>query len=162
MAEMTIREAAGVLSGVCQQLRAAKLLEAALKNVMAIDGMVSSQQDKKNELDEQIIKQHVKLAEIAEEIEAEQERKKIDLNNCAASLEAAQAKGRETRGQIERELILARKEAAERVEELTAYHLAKQKDFEDETQLKKEELTSIEGKLQHAKEDLAQMKERLG
>ncbi len=162
MSEMTIREAAGVLSGVCQQLRAAKLLEGALKSVLAIEGTVATQQGKNDELDEQIIAQHAKLADIAEEIEAEQDRKRITLLNCDVALEAAQAKGRDTGAQIERELTLARKETDEQREQLEATFLLRQKVLEDETQLKKEELTSIEAKLQHAKDDLAQMKERLG
>lgn len=162
MSEMTIREAAGVLSGMCQQLRAAKLLEAALKNVLAIEGIVSSKEAEKNKLDEDIISQHAKLAEIAEEIEAEQDRKRIALINCAASLEVAQTKGRETGAEIEKELTLARKEADERREEFEVAFLSRKKILEDETQLKKEALTSIEAKLQHAKDDLAQMKERLG
>ena len=101
MADMTVREAASILSAVSQQHRAAKLLEEALKVAVALEGIVKSKMEEKEVLDLQVSELHNKLIRLGDELEEEEKKKDIALVKfsglvATAQAEAARAQGKST------------------------------------------------------------------
>ena len=162
MADMTVREAASILSAVSQQHRAAKLLEEALKVAVAIEGIVKTKTEEKEALDIQISEFHTKLADLGNELEEEKKKKDVALVRFSSLIAAAQAEATEAQRKSEKKIKELEEEYKGWSVKLKSEHTVLVGNLKEHIKGKEEELASIEAKLRTARNDIAKAKERLG
>ena len=162
MPDITIREAVQILSAVSQQLRAAKLLEEALKVAMALEGIVKTKTEQKEALDVRVSELHDKINELGDELEEEEKKKIVVLARFSDLVAVAQTEAAEAQRKSEEKIKELEEEYKGWSVKLKSEHNVLVGNLKEHIKGKEEELASIEAKLRTARNDIAKAKERLG
>ncbi|MBW8036443.1 MAG: hypothetical protein FVQ79_12670 [Planctomycetes bacterium] len=162
MEDMTVKEAASVLSGVVHNLRAAKRLESALKVVEGLEGLVKEAELKKTKLSEELQKLSSRIEVVTGEIEREEARRETALAETGRLKTEAQADLQRVNSAVETAVAETKAGFDKRVESTEAAFKEKVLDLDRDTKDREERLRVVTEKLGAAKADLNAVKERLG
>ena len=162
MEDMTVKEAASVLSGVVHNLRAAKRLESALKVVEGLEGLVKETEAKKEKVSGELQKMNSRLEVVTGEIEREEVRRETALAETGRLKTEAQADLQGVNLEVEGKVAQAEASSHRRIEEAEAAFKEKVLDLDRDTKDREERLRVVMDKLEEAKAALAIVKERLG
>ncbi|KKK47547.1 hypothetical protein LCGC14_3154070 [marine sediment metagenome] len=162
MPDMTVKEAASILSGVVHNLRAAKRLESALKVVEGLDGLAEEAENKKEKVSTELDRKNLDLEVVTGEIEREEARRETALAETGRLKTEAQADLQRVNSEVEAKVAEANSGFTQRVEELETAFKLKVLDLDRDTKDREGRLRVVTDKLEEAKTDLAAVKERLG
>ena len=162
MEDMTVKEAASVLSGVVHNLRAAKRLESALKVVEGLDGLVKEAESKREKLSGELQKLNAELEVISTDIGREETRRETALAETGRLKTEAQADLQRVNSEVEGKVAEAQASSRRRIEEAETAFKTKVLDLNRDIKEREENLKVVTDKVEEAKAALAAVKERLG
>lgn len=162
MPDMTVEEAASVLSQVVHNLRAAKRLESALKVAVGLDQVVKETELRRMKFSDELQKLNSRLETITGEIEREEVRRESSLAETGRLKTEAQADLQRVNSEVEAEITVAKNSSYRRIKELEEAFKVRVLDLDISIQDKEQRLSHVTDKLEAAKAELTSIKERLG
>ncbi len=161
MVDMTITEAASVLSGVVNNLKAARILEEALIVVRNLDNSAKEANDKKVELDEQAKVLRDELTVLEQEIESAKHNKETQAEEIRVSLKDLQHSLSSLKESAARKSADLDTEASEQGKSLDEAFRVKEASLNGLIADRNAELKAVEKKLSEAESDLSSLMSKI-
>ena len=161
MTDMTIAEATSVLSGVANNLRAARRLEEALTVVKILEQSEKESRDKKTALDTEVRDLTDKLEVLNQETESARVKRDYQAAEIEAEMKKLASDLRATKVSLDEKVSAAEGQIAERTAASQASFTANQSELNEQLQFKSNELEAVEAKLAQTKAEVSSLRDRL-
>ena len=161
MTDMTIAEATSVLSGVVNNLRAAKRLEEALTVVNSLEQNTKEAEDRKASLEENIKNLRDELEVLNQEIESAQIKKGHQSEKIDAEMRALQNNLKKLKEEGDKQVSELEASFADKTTALVAAHNSDMAELHDEIGAKREELKVVTTVLAGTRAEVSSIRDKL-